>query len=261
MIPTESWKSSAGETVAVEETQAITKGTPNDKSPRAAGPTPMTEDMAELMLKYGFATGGYGDTWADLLCEFDWQLKERSDKLAALAQRIAVQDAPTPTSGWQAQEQLISELEEQLAEANALAKKHEQTVVALLIGMREQRKAREDAEFQAQLWSNRCAEQRKALEEAENHFKEVLGQSVRRAEAAERKYLLLSAQYARLCDQVYEEDGETLKHVAAKARLAQIKRETVGRCKEKILAHAFFGITTPASLALELDELLLKEHT
>lgn len=34
---------------------------------------------------------------------------------------------------------------------------------------------------------------------------------------AKEKYRLLSAQHARLCDQVYEEDGETLKMVALQA--------------------------------------------
>lgn len=39
------------------------------------------------------------------------------------------------------------------------------------------------------------------------------------------KYLLLGKQHARLCDQVYEEDGETLKLAAAESRLAELERE------------------------------------
>ena len=38
------------------------------------------------------------------------------------------------------------------------------------------------------------------------------------------KYLQVCAQHARLVDQVYEEDGETLKHIAAYKKLAAIKR-------------------------------------
>lgn len=41
--------------------------------------------------------------------------------------------------------------------------------------------------------------------------------------AAKEKYLQVCAQHGRLVDQVYEEDGETLKHVAAEAELASYK--------------------------------------
>jgi hypothetical protein len=37
---------------------------------------------------------------------------------------------------------------------------------------------------------------------------------------AKKKYLLVCAQHGRLVDQVYEEDGETLKHISAEARAA-----------------------------------------
>ena len=40
---------------------------------------------------------------------------------------------------------------------------------------------------------------------------------------AKKKYLQVCAQHGRLVDQVYEEDGETLKHVAAEAELAACK--------------------------------------
>ncbi len=37
---------------------------------------------------------------------------------------------------------------------------------------------------------------------------------------AKKKYLLVCAHHGRLVDQVYEEDGETLKHISAEARAA-----------------------------------------
>ena len=40
---------------------------------------------------------------------------------------------------------------------------------------------------------------------------------------AKKKYLQVCAQHGRLVDQVYEEDGETLKHIAAYKKLAAIK--------------------------------------
>ena len=40
---------------------------------------------------------------------------------------------------------------------------------------------------------------------------------------AKKKYLQVCAQHGHLVDQVYEEDGETLKHIAAYKKLAAIK--------------------------------------
>lgn len=57
--------------------------------------------------------------------------------------------------------------------------------------------------------------------EWEHHF----FAQVKLREAAEQKYLLLSEQHARLCDQVYEEDGETLKQVAAERERDEAKAE------------------------------------
>lgn len=40
------------------------------------------ELLAQLMIKHGFSTG-HGDTFEDLLEEFDWQLTERNEKAKA----------------------------------------------------------------------------------------------------------------------------------------------------------------------------------
>ena len=49
----------------------------------------------------------------------------------------------------------------------------------------------------------------------------LLAQKLERELAeAKKKYLQVCAQHGRLVDQVYEEDGETLKHISAEARAA-----------------------------------------
>ena len=42
---------------------------------------------------------------------------------------------------------------------------------------------------------------------------------------AKKKYLQVCAQHGRLVDQVYEEDGETLKHISAEARAAAAEKD------------------------------------
>ncbi len=52
----------------------------------------------------------------------------------------------------------------------------------------------------------------------------LLAQKLERELAeAKKKYLLVCAQHGRLVDQVYEEDGETLKHISAEARAAALE--------------------------------------
>lgn len=65
------------------------------------------------------------------------------------------------------------------------------------------------------------------------------------AEAYREKYLLLTAQHARLVERVYEDDGETLRHVTLETEIAYLKTELVRALAdversdaETIAAHA-----------------------
>src|ERR1039458_9293609 len=49
-------------------------------------------------------------------------------------------------------------------------------------------------------------------------------------EAERDKRRLIEAQHSRLCDQVYEEDGETLKIVTAESRLREVEATCIERC-------------------------------
>lgn len=51
-------------------------------------------------------------------------------------------------------------------------------------------------------------------------------------EAERTRRQLIEAQHSRLCDEVYEEDGETLKHTTAEAAIAKCFEETRERCAE-----------------------------
>ena len=59
--------------------------------------------------------------------------------------------------------------------------------------------------------------------------------------AAEEKYRLVSAQHARLCDEVYEEDGETLKHVTAEIALVEF-RERAAKQEHVAWCRYFHGV-------------------
>jgi hypothetical protein len=84
---------------------------------------------------------------------------------------------------------------------------------------------RENARLREEL-----AEAKRDREEARDIHNSNMNRYAERAEQAEARFLLLSAQHVRLCDQVYEEDGETLRHVTAEARaLANEKDAEIGR--------------------------------
>ena len=131
------------------------------------------------------------DKWLRLCTEWS----EANVKLILRAEK-AEKERDKHFAASKAQNEDITSLQTELAEA-----KQENLKLSALVVERD---------YQITL-ANKGYDYEGAVEDA-RHYKE--------------KYLQVCAQHGRLVDQVYEEDGETLKHVAAYKKLAAIKGRT-----------------------------------
>jgi len=67
---------------------------------------------------------------------------------------------------------------------------------------------------------------------------------------AKKKYLQVCDQHGRLVDQVYEEDGETLKHISAEARAAALPDDVA----ERIVAEWYDADESGLQLIRRVEE-------